>query len=1831
MQVMNIMDIIKKRRCNFIELILFLFLCLYFGKINLAIGKIRVYPNNTYINKKISVKKTTSGIHLKNKKNKTNHHHLLLDASGSSDLSIWSNSFNFAKSGNSVVDPRTGMLLVSIKMGLLLSNFGHGPDIDLEMNYNSGVEGDPDHLGRGWAWNLTHYNPATHQLNTAGGKSFFLEQQSDGSWHPLYHKLKDVLITKDKKGQMVIRSANGLQDTLDHDGYEVRMQQQNGEGVNFDYMPGTHILNKITDDNGHAISLTRKDNYLAVTSYDVKGQPVNMHISLENNEVRNIWFPGSSTQQSAYNDKVVHLSYETHNGHDLLTGIHYFTGMEKQFTYDCNHAMKLPGIISNLNSLQPFASKCVVSQLRMIPGTNQLPMDIDYSYTSTNSNNHDYLGFNAGLTEIPGLNRDILFEAPSDYTYQTKEDNGQIQTIRTYNKYHLLIDTKIVSDKTNKPLDETEIYFCRTDKRDGCANTSFEQLPDSYSLPLKVVTKSWGDDLSAPMKTVVNRSYDDDGRLISQTDSYGRKTITIYCPQSGDNLCPAAPADWPVASLAEKTTVFPVPVKNSTLPPIITTMHYQKEDNRSESGYTLLLYKKIVQSGNEKRTETRYYYQDKKNLLTYGLLKKKQLTGSDLPKESVKQITQHYQYTLNKNGTETISNYIDTTNNQSVSSSITEKSLFIPKILRVVSADKKNIQTFKYDKLDRLKAHTDATGTPFTATTRNQYQLSANENSIIVTLPGGMQKKIVFDGAGRKLATYLEKTDLQGNLQPGLWQQQTQISYNTEGKVATSTSYKQSKGVIVALTTRFDYDVMGRLIRKYLPDGEIEVTAYDNAQRCVVHYTEDAQNDRTAVTIGLSSITGKPVEQIVLPATTGILPSVRTLCTAGDKQPGARVSRMTYDGFDRLVSAEDPMGRVVQKQYDALGHVTTIIDPAGDKIHNVYDLTGHVIQHWVMPVQGGQYLLTSAGFNAAGQKLWSAGEDGKKTIYHYNINGQLSTIDKDNGHHIALSYNNIGQAVTDSLDGKVFLQISYDHVNYKPLTVTDNTGVTTYHYQNDGLLESTIHQGINGYASSAETLTYNSYHQLVSRTDSKHNKIIYTSDRLLRPAEKTYQENAGNTTLLEQLVYDHFSRVVKKVYGSGMIRIFTYNPWGQVETIKDSINGKPLHTESFVYDANGNIIRLQRSDDQNHEAIMHYHYDRMDNLVSMNCDGDNTLCPHDTAFSGSNLKAAPVIIQQDYTFTRLNRIAGVTEKLIDTSSDQRHSLSKTMSYTYADTKAPLRLTAISTQWNNQQSDMHAFVYDTNGNMIIDGQGNKISYNSFNQITQVVNTAGVVSRYDYNGQGKEVKIITKNGIRQMIYQGGTLDGELVTDTANNIHRISYPSAETKTIDNTITEWNESSYKGDVIGIIKQDKASKQWTIQQHNVYSPYGMVWSYGKQETTVPAFQQILKGFDGEITDAATGWQFLGDGHRTYNPSQRYFVSEDPAGDGYAFGSNNPIMNSDPSGNIPHWIGKIFRIVSAVITLGMNNAHSHLLRGIGRSLIWAAMGLPFGPTLAIGLAFAAPATLAFASALEPANKGLQQASMITGRIYAGALFIAGVVAIGAGIGSAISGLLAGMGEGAFEGIGETLEESEADIGGETCLNQTHVVNTLIPDANPDEEDSSLTEASSSTESYLSLMSIDSNTNFAPNGSVDSSISESDGSYAESDAGSNFGSIPEDLQSSFEDNNSGSDSEYSASASSESSIEMLDEHDSSSVESINSGNSEQAFNHNLQTGGYDLRTNGNLYYEYQPARPPESNFIKNVKLLNNMNHMQFWVLGQQGVLHLGSKDVQTRKYSNIFMP
>ncbi|MCY4329441.1 MAG: hypothetical protein OXC48_05095, partial [Endozoicomonadaceae bacterium] len=109
-----------------------------------------------------------------------------------SNTNPWSNAVNFSKNWGTQIDPRTGTFTAYVKVGSMISNLGHGPNINLQISYNSDSMVDADKLGVGWNWNLTYFNPITNQLSTSQGKTFNLSQHTDGTWRPRYHKLHDI-------------------------------------------------------------------------------------------------------------------------------------------------------------------------------------------------------------------------------------------------------------------------------------------------------------------------------------------------------------------------------------------------------------------------------------------------------------------------------------------------------------------------------------------------------------------------------------------------------------------------------------------------------------------------------------------------------------------------------------------------------------------------------------------------------------------------------------------------------------------------------------------------------------------------------------------------------------------------------------------------------------------------------------------------------------------------------------------------------------------------------------------------------------------------------------------------------------------------------------------------------------------------------------------------------------------------------------------------------------------------------------------------------------------------------------------------------------------------------------------------------------------------------------------------------------------------------------------------------------------------------------------------------------------------------------------------------
>ncbi|MCY4330561.1 MAG: hypothetical protein OXC48_10880, partial [Endozoicomonadaceae bacterium] len=932
------------------------------------------------------------------------------------------------------------------------------------------------------------------------------------------------------------------------------------------------------------------------------------------------------------------------------------------------------------------------------------------------------------------------------------------------------------------------------------------ELPLTYSEPLKIIKKVWSENSDIPAISTETYRYDKLGRMIAHKDAYGRLSEINYCPLKGDTQCPAEPDGWNLGSLTESVTAWPSRVGSTLLKPVITRNYYRKLPNQQGDGYIVVLDNQTEQSGAQEVTTTRHYYQDVNNSLTYGLLKQSILTDKAYKKSKFHEIIHDYYYKMSADNRSKITySAIELGADKKRFSAFVTTSLFTNHVLQKVDAAGKNTIRYHYDLWGRLVEKDVNVGTPFATKTYYQYTVSPQHDQLIITDANGLQSKTIFDGAGRLLMEFREALSDNGKAIANHWIPVSKTIYDNYGRVVAKSVYMISQlGKTEILTTTQEYDDSGRVIRVHLPDGKTDINKYDDTQRCAISYQQSATGRYSAISVTRANILNKPVERLLIPGNTHTVTYPEQLCNISTDKinlSAIKVYTMTYDGFGRIVTSTDPLGHVVKKEYDEMGRVTNIIDPKGDKTHNVYDLSGHVVQRYVQPVSGGNYLLSSAEYNAAGELLWNAGEDGLPTKFTYTKEGKLVTTTTPDSHVITLKYNQLWLPVSEQLDGKIQKEISYDPLTLRVKAQTDNTGKTLFTYSDDGLLLYLQHIGIGDYRNYKIQWKYDKNRRVISVTDIDANQTQNIYDALRRIMEVDYQHDHKNPIVLSAFNYDDFSRIISVHYGSGMQRKINYDSFGHANNVSDKLNNKLLSAWSFTYDANNNITQKTYQAINNQKAILNYKYDTLDNLTTMTCDGSSglPLCPRDTDFSGTSLQKAPIITRQDYSFTPLNRIAQIHELL--QSSLQHQSLQKTVHYDYIDPSVPLRLQRISTEWDHQSESTHNFSYDIMGNMTTDGKGNHITYNAFNQITQVLKTNGEQSDYSYDSNEREVYEKSRLGIHYLFYRDKKLINEQISTPEDISHTIGYHGA-VKTIDGLIHQYNESNYKGDVVGVLTQ---------------------------------------------------------------------------------------------------------------------------------------------------------------------------------------------------------------------------------------------------------------------------------------------------------------------------------------------------------------------------------------------------------------------------------------------
>ena len=787
-------------------------------------------------------------------------------------------------------------------------------------------------------------------------------------------------------------------------------------------------------------------------------------------------------------------------------------------------------------------------------------------------------------------------------------------------------------------------------------------------------------------------------------------------------------------------------------------------------------------------------------------------------------------------------------------------------------------------------------------------------------------------------------------------------------------------------------------------------------------------------------------------------------------------SRWQYDGHGHKIAQILDSGATTRWHYDHNKLVATTL-PDGRIIHDDFNVHGKKTIRCIKP--GGDdicHVLGVKGYDYQGQLSWQADEYGRTIHYTHDDNARLlkevlpPVKGSPSGHVITYRYNSIGMIEKD-LDGKPYQLNRYDPDTWQLTDTEDAISHVhydyNYHYKYDDDKKSGVQIKIThsapqilhsliDYPAYTEETVYDRYLSPIQRRDGAGNIYTARHDDLGRVTATFVQLPAERSlTLLTQQSYDAAGRVNTIRNGVGIKRLLTYGSLDELQSTLDSNRGIFLEKISYTYDPDtGNITTLTR-EEGNESAVQYYSYDISNNLTAMTCHGnseknrDNTLkssvlCPRDTDIKGSDLTQPAVITRQKYTFDRWNNIQTVVESGVrDVASAVPYT--KTTHYFYAvkgtadhpEAYDPNRLLGYRTQWNNQRysSATENIICDEAGRIVRDAEGNLLGYNAFGQQSYFMNAAtSETTEYTYDSHGHQIAEQPFSGNHTalqaplyMLYRGNTVTVQMQRGKDDRLHVSAELNGIARSEDGLISQWYLHDYKGDVLsgfdnrGIKKTD-----------NIYSPYGMKYDRLNTDTQAlplclslslpgqkPWWQSHTPGFNGQMRDPVTGYQFLGGGYRAYNPVYRHFMAKDSFSpfikvDGYGYGDNNPAMNTDPSGHFSKgWqiamegmgIAGSF-LISLLMPVAMGLAYGGVALAVSPKIFGALVACTTASIVFSGAFSAATGTLNISTLIYSANKDDQQkinfASIATALMLTPFAFIAIIAAAdGMGVGTGL--------------------------------------------------------------------------------------------------------------------------------------------------------------------------------------------------------------------------------------
>jgi RHS repeat-associated protein len=663
--------------------------------------------------------------------------------------------------------------------------------------------------------------------------------------------------------------------------------------------------------------------------------------------------------------------------------------------------------------------------------------------------------------------------------------------------------------------------------------------------------------------------------------------------------------------------------------------------------------------------------------------------------------------------------------------------------------------------------------------------------------------------------------------------------YNDLGDI---TSITDARGY----TYQYEYDLLGRLLKKINPDLTEREAVYDDGNNMVTIYDEK--------------------DTFVKKYFDGLGRLIKT-------ENAPYMETYTYNYQDKMETKTDPLGLVYTYEYDVLGRISKTHNPDGTQTQLTYNNNTNMVEitdenlhskeyqyDWasnllsVKEYTGQDYYLTEYGYDEFGNVTNMKDARGNETLYEYGMFGIECVLYPD-GTEEVLSYDSIGNLVQKTA-GERELHYQYNSAA-QLVTVTYPGSSIVFTYDANG--NRTSMQD----AMSSAVYSYDSLNRLISEIKTI-DEVDYTTSHTYDEASNVTSITYPDGTAVSQ-TYDNLNRLqsidgyaqftwnadslIQEIsYQNDVTTTYVYDLRGRPEEIETLKDGNDLMKLTYNYDATGNILHMKNEDSSSIKEEWNYTYDPLDRL-SFAAGGP----------PGENYSL-------DYQYD---------------STGNRTQLNST-TYTYNEMNELLSL--------SDSGSSSVFTYDIYGNLVTEDDGQNLweySYDCENRLLSVKKDGQVTEEYFYDGDGKRIRKTDAGSERVYIYGGLNVLYEVNTTTQMEAVYLHGPTGQLAKKVNDITEYYHTDHLGSTRLV-----TSENGVTTEEIMYKPFGEQLNETEERYT----------YNGKELDE-TGLYYYG--ARYYDPVIGRFISRDPlAGkrespqtlNRYAYCRNNPLRYFDPAG-----------------------------------------------------------------------------------------------------------------------------------------------------------------------------------------------------------------------------------------------------------------------------------------------------------------------------------------------